>query len=82
MTPGTGDALMIPGDAAPRGGWHLRILEGGVITQFYSETRNRSLSGYAKSTHVAGGSAPDAPLACGLSNVSSTLGLEIVLAAS
>ena len=59
MTPDP-SAWEIPGDTAPRNGWHLGVFLGVLITQVSSsETRNGSLSMYAKSTLVAGESAPD-----------------------
>lgn len=54
-----------------------------MTTPFSScEARSGSLSVWVKTTHVAGGSAPDAPLSCVLSKVYSKIGLGIALAVS
>ena len=54
-----------------------------LITRFSSSgIQNGSLSVQVKFTHVVGGFVPDAPVACVLSKVFSTLGLDLVLAAS
>ena len=56
---------------------------GILITRFSSsEIRNGSLSVQVKFTHVFGRVVPDAPVACVLSTVSSTLGLGLVLVVS
>ena len=47
-----------------------------------SEVRNGSLSMQVEFTHVVGEVVPDAPVACVLSKLSSTLGLGLVLAVS
>ena len=65
---------VIPGDADPRNGWHLSMSLGLFITRFSSsEIRSGSLSVQVKFTNVVGGVVPDAPVACVLSKVSSTL---------
>lgn len=77
------DGPAVPGDASRESGWHLRALLGLLIIMFpSSETRHWSFSMWAKSTHVAGRSAPDAPLSRVLSKVSPTLGLSLVLVIS
>ena len=61
--------------------WRLSMSLGILIIRFSSsEIRNGSLSVQVKFTHVVGGVVPDAPVACVLSKVSSTLGLGLVLA--
>ena len=56
---------------------------GILITRFSSSgIRNGSLSVQVKFTHVVGGVVPDAPVACVLSKVPSTLGLGLVSAVS
>ena len=73
----------IPGDADPRSGRRLSISLRIFITRFSSsEIRNGSLSVHVKFTHVVGGVVLDAPVACLLSKVSSTLGLGLVLVVS
>ena len=75
------DAQMIPYDAGPGRGWHVDTLLGSLITLFSSfEILNGYVSVRAKSTHVAGGSALDAPCTRVLSKVSTMLGLGFVLA--
>ena len=56
---------------------------GIVITRFSSsEIRNGFPSVQVSSTQAVGGFVPDAPVACVLSKVSSTLGLGFVLSVS
>ena len=77
MTPDVDDPMIPGNNAAPGSQWYRRVRLGILITQFPAARFQMGMyvDVWAKLSYMAWGSAPDALLACVLSNVFSMVKL-------